>query len=70
MIDKMMEVPTRNFLDPVTCTCPHPTLHWQREDGHKEILSHVRILIPEKKSKTEALSQDSLIISRSQMLQY
>jgi len=65
MIDKMMEVPTRNFLDPVTCRCPHPTSHWQSEDGHKEILSHARILIPEKKSNTEALSQDALMFSRS-----
>lgn len=48
MIDKMMEVPTRNFLDPVICRYPHPASHWQNEDGHKEILSHARILIPEK----------------------
>lgn len=44
----MMEVPTRNFLDPAICKYPHPTSHWQSEDGRKEILSHARILIPEK----------------------
>lgn len=66
-----MEVPTRNFLDPITCTCPHPTLHWQHEDGHKEILSHVRILIPEKKIQdrsTVTRLSDNLKISNAPVL--